>query len=86
MADDLIFSIGLLLAIAGFAVGILAFIIAILKSGRGAEQVRGGGVVMIGPVPIIFGTDKESARVLILFAIVLMAIFALLALLPILWR
>lgn len=86
MADNLIFTIGLLLTLAGFAVGILAFILAILKSARGAGQVRGGGVVMIGPVPIVFGTDKESARILILLAIVLMAIFALFTLLPILWR
>jgi len=86
LADDLVFSIGLLLAIAGFVVGILAFIIAIAKSMRGSGKVRGGGVVMIGPVPIIFGTDKQSTRMLVLLAIVLMVVFLLLTMLPVLWR
>ena len=86
LADNLVFSIGLLLAIAGFVVGILAFIIAVAKSMRGGGKVRGGGVVMIGPVPIIFGTDKQSTRMLVLLAIVLMVVFLLLTMLPVLWR
>jgi uncharacterized protein (TIGR00304 family) len=86
LADNLIFTIGLLLALAGFAVGILAFIMALLRSSRDAGRVRGGGVVMIGPVPIVFGTDKESARILILLGIILMAVLLLFTLLPILWR
>ena len=86
MADNLIFVVGLLLALAGFAVGILAFIFALMRSARGTGQMRGGGVVMIGPIPIIFGTDKESARTLILLAIVLMVVFLLFTLLPNLWR
>lgn len=86
LADNLIFTIGLLLALAGFAVAILAFIFAILRSARGAGQVRGGGVVMIGPVPIVFGTDKQSARVLVLLGIILMTVLLLFTLLPILWR
>ena len=86
LADNLIFLIGLLLALAGFAVAILAFIFAILRSARGAGQVRGGGVVMIGPVPIVFGTDKQSARMLVLLGIILMTVLLLFTLLPILWR
>ena len=86
LADDLVFSIGLLLAIAGFVVGILAFIIAVAKSMRGGGKVRGGGVVMIGPVPIIFGTDKQSTRMLVLLGIILMVVFLLLTILPLLWR
>lgn len=86
LADNLIFTVGLLLALAGFAVAILAFIFAILRSARGAGQVRGGGVVMVGPVPIVFGTDRESTRILILLGIILMAVLLVFTLLPILWR
>jgi len=86
LADNLVFSIGLFLAIAGFLIGILAFIIAVAKSIRRDGKVRGGGVVMIGPVPIIFGTDKQSTRMLVLLAIVLMVVFLLLTMLPVLWR
>jgi len=86
MANSVIFTIGLVLALAGFAVGIVAFIVAVLRSARGAGRVRGGGVVMMGPVPIVFGTDKESTRILIVLAIVLMVVFFVFTLLPVLWR
>ena len=86
MADSLLFNTGLLLALAGFALAILAIFIAILRSARGTGKIRGGGVVMIGPVPIVFGTDKESARILILLGIVLMIVLLLFSLLPVVWR
>jgi uncharacterized protein (TIGR00304 family) len=86
LADDVVFNMGLLLVIAGFAIGILAFIIAVLRSARASGPVRGGGVIMIGPVPIVFGTDKESARVLILLAIILMAVALLFTFFPMVWR
>lgn len=37
-------------------------------------RVRGGGVIMIGPIPIIFGSDKGSAKTLVILAIILMLI------------
>ena len=86
MADSLLFNIGLLLALAGFALAIVAIFVAILRSAKGTGQVRGGGVVMIGPVPIVFGTDKESVRILILLGIVLMIVMLLFSLLPAVWR
>jgi uncharacterized protein (TIGR00304 family) len=86
LADNLLFNIGLLVALVGFAVGILAILVAILRSARGSGQVRGGGVVMIGPVPIVFGTDRESARILILLGIVLTIILLLFTVLPMVWR
>ena len=86
MADSFLFNIGLLLALAGFALAIVAIFVTILKSARGTGKVRGGGVVMIGPVPIVFGTDKESARILILLGIVLMIVMLLFSLLPAVWR
>ena len=86
MADSFLFNIGLLLTLAGFALAIAAIFVAILRSARGTGKVRGGGVVMIGLVPIVFGTDKESARILILLGIVLMIVLLLFSLLPVVWR
>ena len=86
MADSLLFNIGLLLALAGFALAIVAIFVAILRSAKGTGQVRGGGIVMIGPVPIVFGTDKGSVRILILLGIVLMIVLLLFSLLPVVWR
>jgi uncharacterized protein (TIGR00304 family) len=86
LADSFLFNIGLLLGLAGFALALVAIFVTILKSARGTGKVRGGGVVMIGPVPIVFGTDKESARILILLGIVLMIVLLLFSLLPVVWR
>ena len=86
MADNLLFNIGLLVAVGGVVLAIVAIFGAILKSARGTGQIRGGGVIMIGPVPIVFGTDKESARMLILLGIVLMIVLLLFSLLQIVWR
>ncbi len=41
------------------------------------EKIRGGGVILIGPVPIVFGTDKRYALLLMILAIVLMLLAVL---------
>ncbi len=35
-------------------------------------RVTGGGVIFIGPVPVVFGTDKRYALLMMILAIVLM--------------
>jgi len=34
-------------------------------------KVKGGGIILIGPIPIIFGTDKQSIKTVLLLAIIL---------------
>jgi uncharacterized protein (TIGR00304 family) len=36
------------------------------------ESIRGGAVVMIGPIPIVFGSDKKYAMIAMILAIALM--------------
>jgi len=36
------------------------------------SEIKTGGVIMIGPIPIIFGSDKESAKTAAILAIILM--------------
>ncbi|MCC4768285.1 TIGR00304 family protein [Methanosarcina sp. DH1] len=36
------------------------------------SEIKTGGVIMIGPIPIIFGSDKESAKTTAILAIILM--------------
>ena len=61
----------------GFAlifIGILVIVFAIILlsiSGTKKAKVKGGGVIMIGPVPIIFGTDKSSLKTVILLSLAL---------------
>ncbi len=42
------------------------------KSSAREEQVRGGGVILIGPIPVVFGTDKRFTLIAMILAIVLM--------------
>lgn len=36
------------------------------------SEIKAGGVIMLGPIPIIFGSDKESAKTMAVLAIILM--------------
>lgn len=38
-------------------------------------EIKGGGVVMIGPIPVIFGTGRASVLITVILAIILMAMF-----------
>jgi uncharacterized protein (TIGR00304 family) len=40
--------------------------------GKVEAKIKGGGVIMLGPIPIIFGSDKESAKTAAILAIILM--------------
>lgn len=43
---------------------------------RAEKSIKGGGVVLIGPIPIIFGSDTKMTLVLVVLAIVLIVVFA----------
>ncbi len=44
-----------------------------VHAGTGKEtRVKGGGVILIGPIPLVFGTDKRYALLMMILAIVLM--------------
>ena len=45
-------------------------------------KVGGGGVVLIGPIPIIFGSDKKFLIIAVILAIILMIISFVLFYLP----
>ena len=65
--------IGVGLIFAGVLTIIVAVILlAVLSLKRG--KIRGGGVIMIGPVPIIFGTDKNSLKTVLLLSLGLTAL------------
>ncbi len=62
------------LGIALIFVGMLILVIAILllsisRSKKG--KIRGGGAIIIGPIPIIFGTDKKSLKTVLLLSLIL---------------
>ena len=73
MNGQLLWTVGFILILAGFVVVFVAALLLFFRALRGKGRVRGGGVVMIGPFPIVFGTDKESVKTLLLLSIALIA-------------
>jgi len=62
------------LGIALVFVGVLIIVVAVILlsiSGAKKGKVKGGGAVIIGPIPIIFGTDKESLKTVLLLSLAL---------------
>ncbi|AXV38392.1 MAG: TIGR00304 family protein [Methanobacterium sp. BRmetb2] len=54
---------------------ILIFVGTALQSTNSKDEtVKAGGVIMIGPIPIIFGTNKSFTIIAVIFAIILMVI------------
>ena len=77
MLDLLFIGIGIILV--GFLVVLLATVMSRGSSEEGERQteVRGGGIIMIGPIPIIFGSDAKWASAAVVLAIVLIVIVLL---------
>ena len=78
---------GALVAVAGIALILLATVLARRdeEGARGGEEggkerarVRGGGVIMIGPIPIIVGSDAKWTVVAMVLAILLIVLSFLL--------
>lgn len=74
------------LILSGFLIifiGIVLIIVgSILQASRVANDedsaVKTGGVVLIGPIPIIFGSDKRMAITGVLLALILMLVYYIL--------
>jgi uncharacterized protein (TIGR00304 family) len=60
--------IGVLLIIVGFA---LIFLSTITKESREESKVEAGGVLVIGPVPIVIGTSQRIAKAVLILALAL---------------
>lgn len=75
--ESSLFNLGLILIFVGFTLTVLSILLLSLRGVR-EGKVKGGGIVMIGPIPIIFGTDKESLKTIIILGIILLIlVFAL---------
>lgn len=69
------YAVGVALILIGIVV-ILAVIIAASTRGGDKNQgkVKAAGVIMIGPIPIIFGTDKKSVKTILVLALALVIV------------
>lgn len=69
---------GVVVIILGVLLIFLGTAFQITSKSEGTGEVQAGGVIMIGPIPIIFGTNKGFVIVSIILAIVLMILYYLL--------
>jgi uncharacterized protein (TIGR00304 family) len=68
----------------GILIMVIGMILTILR-GNGGE-VEGGGVVLIGPIPIVIGTSSRIIKVMLIVTIIMMVfIIALMMLWVKLW-
>ena len=71
-----------LLAFALIVAGFLLMVISLLLAARGGEaKSEAGGVIMIGPVPIVFGTSKNAALAAAVAALMVLGLLLFLAVL-----
>jgi uncharacterized protein (TIGR00304 family) len=78
-------SIGFLIFFIGIVLILMGILLNIVKRGsrakRGDEdedekrRVRGGGVVIIGPIPIVFGTDRKALLLAVAVALAFMVLY-----------
>lgn len=71
MDAETLYGLGITLIFAGILVVLTAIILLFISSVKGKGKVTGGGAIIIGPIPIIFGTDKKSIKTVLLLSITL---------------
>lgn len=78
MIDQVLLFVGLALILAGFALTLIAATLLALAAVKRGGRVRGGGAVVIGLFPVVFGTDREAVKVLLILSIALVALLLIL--------
>ena len=80
MDPAVFYAFGIVLIVAGIIV-VAAVILALAARGGKGREVRGAGVIMIGPIPIVFGTDKKSVKTVLGLALALAIVVLIILLL-----
>ena len=71
MKGELLVLMGMGLIVIGF---MLIFLGTVMSASSGEANVESGGVIMIGPIPIVFGTNRGVTLAMIL-AVLLMVLW-----------
>ncbi|MHA1834509.1 MAG: TIGR00304 family membrane protein [Candidatus Baldrarchaeia archaeon] len=69
--SNIVLLTGFFLVFLGVMIIFLAIIIFMFKSIKGKVETKGGGIIFIGPIPIIFGTDIRITKWLIIIALII---------------
>ena len=74
MSSNQVAGIASALVIMGFILAAIAVIIMAASGVALNGKHRAAGILLIGPIPIMFGTDRESVKILAVLAVVLILI------------
>ncbi|MFQ6050516.1 MAG: DUF131 domain-containing protein [Candidatus Hydrothermarchaeota archaeon] len=70
-----IIGLGIVFLVLGFLLITAGILFSIAKGSfaqkEGRSEVKGGGVILIGPIPIVLGTDIDSAKIVLVLALIL---------------
>jgi uncharacterized protein (TIGR00304 family) len=77
MDAQTLYVLGILLTFAGMIIIMIALAIIAASKNRDSK-VQAAGAIIIGPIPIIFGTDKKTVKTITTLAIILTALLILL--------
>jgi uncharacterized protein (TIGR00304 family) len=76
-----LYSLGTVLVFVGIALIVIALAVLIIRTSGQKGKIKGGGAIIIGFIPIIFGTDKESLKKILLLSIMLVIVLTVAAIL-----
>jgi uncharacterized protein (TIGR00304 family) len=78
MDPETLYGLGIALISAGILVIFVAIILLFISNIKGEGRVKGGGAIIIGPFPIIFGTDRQSIKTILLLSTTLTILLTIL--------
>ena len=65
-----LYTLGFMLIFVGVVIFLLATVLITLKRG-GTGKTKSAGIIIVGPIPIIFGSDKKSIKDILVLSIIL---------------
>lgn len=84
--NELLFAVGLTIVFLGLILLTIGLLVELSKKREKSsneekeEKTEYGGVIFIGPIPIVFGSNKKIAKTMLVIGIVIFIIFILLTL------
>jgi uncharacterized membrane protein len=70
IGGETLYELGIIIIFVGVIIVFVAFVLLFLSSIK-SGRARGGGALIIGPFPIIFGSDKEFVKTILWLSIAL---------------
>jgi len=75
-------NLGFIIIFLGFTIALAAVLLMAIRGRRAGGKVKGGGAILVGPIPIVFGTDRESMKIVLILAIILTVILVAVTIVP----